>query len=256
MELIDTHCHLDLARFSDNLTEIVVRAKAAGVTRFVLPGVYHAGWDRLMSLCNENEGFFAAPGLHPMYLSHHNPHDLEVLAGLAGRGGLTAIGEIGLDYYKEHLDREIQQQLFEQQLEIGKRVQLPVLLHARKAHDQVLATLRRKKFSHGGIVHAFNGSYQQACHYIKLGFGIGIGGTITYDRALKIRKIASELPQQSLVLETDSPDIPVASHKGEDNFPEYLPEILSSLATLRNEETEITANYTSANSKRILGLPS
>ncbi len=208
-----------------------------------------------MDLCDSDLGVFGAPGLHPLYLSHHQPHHLEELEELIKSGRAVAIGEIGLDYYVESVDRAAQQQLFEHQLQIAAAAQLPVLLHVRKAHDQVLATLRRKKFAHGGIVHAFNGSYQQACCYIKLGFAIGVCGTITYDRARRIRKVASELPKESLVLETDAPDIPPASHRGESNYPEYLPEILDALAAIRGELREVTAHSTSTNAKRILGLP-
>ena len=255
MELIDTHCHLDLVEYFQQYQKAVSRAKAAGVDQIILPGVVRAGWERLMDLCNREPGLFAAPGLHPLYLAEHHPHHLEELDTLISQGGAVAIGEIGLDYYVESVDRTAQQQLFEQQLQIAAAGHLPILLHVRKAHDQVLATLRRKNFCHGGIVHAFNGSYQQACCYIKLGFGIGICGTITYDRSKRIRRVASELPRESLVLETDAPDIPPANHKGENNHPEYLPEVLDALASLRGEPPEITASYTSANARRILGLP-
>lgn len=258
MELIDTHCHLDLEKHFPQFDSALAKARAAGVDKIVLPGVTQAGWGRLMELCDKEHGLYSAPGLHPLYLPHHHPHHLEELEELlteSGTDGPVAIGEIGLDYYVASVDREAQQQLFEQQLEIATTTGLPVLLHVRKAHDQVLATLRRKRFLHGGIVHAFNGSFQQACHYIKLGFGIGIGGTITYNRATRIRKVALQLPEKSLVLETDAPDIPLANHRGECNHPKYLPEVLEALAALRGEPAEVTANYTSNNAKRILGLP-
>lgn len=254
MELIDTHCHLDIDIFSSNLDRVISKAKEVGLTAMILPGVAQTGWNRLLALCRKEDGLFAAPGLHPLYLSHHHPSHMQELAELSHQGEIVAIGEIGLDYYSQSADRVAQQQLFEQQLDIAKTDNLPLLLHVRKAHDQVLATLRRKQFPYGGIVHAFNGSYQQACHYIKLGFGLGICGTITYDRATKIRKIASELPRESLVVETDAPDIPLANHRGGPNLPEYLPEILTTLAALRGEPKEVTAHYTSANARRILGL--
>ena len=131
---------------------------------------------------------------------------------------------------------------------------LPVLLHVRKAHDQVLATLRRKRFPYGGIVHAYNGSLQQARQFIEMGFCISVCGTLTYDRARKIRQIAAELPQDVLVLETDAPDIPPAAHRGESNRPEYLPEVLDALAALRGEPRERVASYTTENAKRILNV--
>lgn len=257
MELIDTHCHLDLEQHFHPFARALASAKAAGVGKIVLPGVVQAGWRRLMALCSDEQGVYGAPGLHPLYLAHHHPQHLEELETLAtggGPSGPVAIGEIGLDYYDAAVDRRAQQKLFEQQLDIAATAQLPVLLHVRKAHDQVQATLRRKKFPHGGIVHAFSGSMQQASHYIKLGFGIGICGTITYDRARRIRKIAAHLPRETLVLETDAPDIPLAGHRDEKNHPQYLPEVLDVLAALRWETREATANYTSANARRILGL--
>jgi TatD DNase family protein len=258
MDLIDTHCHLDLEQYFKPFDRALTTAKAAGVSRIVLPGVMQSGWRRLMDLCSDRQGVFGAPGLHPLYLGHHHPQHLEELQAITtggGSSGPVAIGEIGLDYYDTSVDRTAQQQLFEQQLDIAARAKLPILLHVRKAHDQVQATLRRKNFSHGGIVHAFSGSFQQASHYLKLGFGIGICGTITYNRARRIRTIAAQLPREALVLETDAPDIPLAGHRDESNHPRYLPEVLDVLATLRGEPKELTANYTSANAKRILGLP-
>ncbi len=254
MELIDTHCHLDITMFAEKFDFLLNRARDVGVGGMVLPGVDEDGWSRMIGLCKENIGLFAAPGLHPMYLSLHRPQHLEVLEKLTQSEKVVALGEIGLDYYIEGLDKKAQQDLFEKQLKIAQKAHLPVLLHVRKAHDQVLATLRAKHFSHGGLVHAFNGSYQQATQYIKLGFGISICGTVTYDRAKKIRGIAVELPKQSLVLETDAPDLPLADRRGKNNLPEYLPEILETLAWLRNEPIEETACYTTANAKRILGL--
>lgn len=257
MKLIDTHCHLDLEKHFPQFERALKSARKAGVSEIILPGVIRAGWGRMMELSRQAEGVFPAPGLHPLYLPHHRPVHLKELSELAHRKGFgapVAIGEIGLDYFVDSIDREAQQQLFEQQLKIAAGAGLPVLLHVRKAHDQVLATLRKKKFPSGGIVHAFNGSLQQAGQYIKLGFAIGIGGTISYDRATKIRAVASQLPWESLVLETDAPDIPLAKHRDKPNHPKYLPEVLEALAELRKEPPELTAQYTRNNSKRILGL--
>jgi TatD DNase family protein len=254
MELIDTHCHLDIEEFAPRFDLLLTRAREAGVQRMVLPGVDQAGWDRMLELCRARQGLYPAPGLHPMYLSLHRSGHLEDLEKLTRTADLVAIGEIGLDYYIEGSDRAAQQELFERQLEIASRARLPILLHVRKAHDQIMKTLRAKRFSHGGIVHAFSGSAEQARQYIKLGFGIGLCGTLTYDRARRIRAIAVELPQEAIVLETDAPDIPLANHRGENNLPEFLPEILGTLAELRNEPSAETARYTTANAERLLGL--
>ncbi|HBG20269.1 MAG TPA: DNAase [Desulfobulbaceae bacterium] len=254
MELVDTHCHLDIEECFPPFEEVLGRAKAAGVLTLIFPGVTQAGWQRMMDLSGRLEGLHAAPGLHPMYLARHRPEHLEELKVLAGQGGVVAIGEIGLDYYVENLDRNVQQQLFEAQLQIALAARLPVLLHIRKAHDQVLATLRRKRFTYGGIVHAYNGSLQQAEQFMQMGFCISVCGTLTYDRARKIRKIAAELPREALVLETDAPDIPPAGHKGESNLPEFLPEVLDALAALRGEPRELVASYTTENARRVLKL--
>jgi TatD DNase family protein len=255
MQLIDTHCHLDISMFEEEFLNLLKSARKAGVMQMVIPGVDRNGWERIMDLCLKDKGLFAAPGLHPLYLSHHHPHHLDELQTLVDGGKVSAIGEIGLDYHVPGLDREVQQHLFEEQLAIAVTAGLPILLHVRKAHDQVLATLRRKKFLHGGIVHAFNGSLQQAFQFINLGFVISVCGTITYDRARKIRKIAAELPPEALVIETDAPDIPLAGHRGAANLPEYLPEVLACLAALRHENIDFTAGYTTANAKRVLGIP-
>lgn len=254
MDLIDTHSHVDLTVFRDDIQEVLTRAREAGVVAQVLPGVYRAGWERLLSLCSRENDLYPAIGLHPLYLQHHGQDDLDVLRDHAQQGELKGIGEIGLDYFNQDADRRAQQELFEAQLAIAAEARLPVLLHVRKAHDQVQATLRRLRFSHGGIVHAFGGSLQQAEHYLKMGFLISICGTITYDRATRIRALAAAIPLESLVLETDSPDIPPAAHHGQRNSPEYLPEILAALADLRGETAECIAEQSTKNAKNLLGL--
>ncbi|MGW8195735.1 MAG: TatD family hydrolase, partial [Desulforhopalus sp.] len=252
---IDTHCHLDIDSFAHCHLDLLKRARSIGVVNMILPGVVQSGWNRLLKICSETEGLYAAPGLHPMYLSHHTLQHLDELRQLVRSSPVVALGEIGLDYYDKSFDREAQQRLFEEQLDIAKKAHLPILLHVRKAHDQVLATLRRKHFVHGGIVHAFNGSFQQAQRYISFGFGLGIGGTITYARARRIRQVASELPSNSLVLESDAPDIPPANHRGETNLPEYLIEVVEGLAEVRRKSCDCLAACTTANARRLLGLP-
>ena len=149
MELIDTHCHLDVSTFSQHHKKLLDRARATGVVQMVLPGVVQAGWTRLLGLCREETELFAAPGLHPLYLPHHTPEHLEELKSVIRTADVVALGEIGLDYYHKSIDKEAQQQLFEHQLRIAKREHLPVLLHVRKAHDQILATLRKLHFPCG-----------------------------------------------------------------------------------------------------------
>lgn len=254
MNLVDTHCHLDIERYFPDCEETIERSHAVGVSDLILAGVDRSGWARILELSRRFAGVHAAPGMHPMYLHYHSPGDLDELSGLAAGGELVAIGEVGLDYHVENSDYNEQQKLFEAQVDIAARFNLPLLLHVRKAHDRVLATLRRMRFRHGGIVHAFNGSFQQATHFTKMGFMIGVCGTITYDRSRKIRRVATELPLECLVLETDAPDIPPSTHWGECNQPYYLPDILHFLSELRGEDRECIAAQTTRNAQQVLGL--
>ena len=254
MELIDTHCHIDLPVFYDDFSQVLTRAREAGVAAQVLPGVERAGGSRILSLCEAEDDLYPAIGLHPMYLDCHGRDDLDLLHSHARSGLLNAVGEIGLDYYLKDADRPAQQELFEAQLAIADEFSLPLLLHVRKAHDQVQAVIRRRGFSHGGIVHAFSGSLQQAEHYLQLGFLISICGTVTYDRASKIRAVAAALPLHSLVLETDSPDIPPSVHHGQRNTPAHLHLVASALAELRGESLQRVAARTCANARSLLGL--
>jgi TatD DNase family protein len=165
----------------------------------------------------------------------------------------VAVGEIGLDFFVAGLDRERQQRLFEAQLAVARNADLPVILHARKSHDQVLATLRRMRVR-GGIAHAFNGSLQQARQYLELGFKLGFGGTLTYPRSSRIRALAKALPVEAIVLETDAPDMPVAAHRGERNSPEYLPDCLQALAEVRDADAAVLAAQTTRNACAVLRL--
>ena len=253
MELIDTHCHLDVAEFDADRDAVLDRCRANGVTRIVIPAIHAAGWDALQALCDREPGLYPALGLHPVYLEQHRPGDLEALRALVSARRPLAIGEIGLDYFLEDLDRDRQQDLFEAQLRIAREADLPVIVHVRKAHDQVLKTLRRIP-PRGGIIHAFNGSRQQGEQYLDMGFRLGFGGTLTYEGSKRIRRLARELPLSAIVLETDAPDIPVASHRGERNSPEYLPECLAALAAVRDEDPAFLARETGRNAEAVLGL--
>ncbi len=254
MHLIDSHCHLNSPVFAGCIDRIIADAHHSNVMKMVLPGITATDWSRLQELCELHNGLYCALGLHPLFLDEGSHKHLDRLATIVNHPKTVAIGEIGLDFYPPDLDTFIQQRLFEEQLDIALEASLPVILHVRKAHDKVLSTLRRKHFSTGGIVHAFNGSLQQARQYYDLGFCIGVGGTITYQRATKIRKVVSELPRQALVLETDSPDMPLADRRGENNQPQYLTEVLTTLAGLRNEPEEFTAEYTTRNCEQLLNL--
>ena len=257
MQLIDTHTHLDFPDFDADRSELLTRSRHLGVARLVVLGVYRDNWQRLWDLCQQEVGLFAAFGLHPVYLGQHRPEHLAELRGwlqrLAGEEKLCAVGEFGLDYYLETLDREQQQALFEAQLQLAIESELPALLHVRRAHAATIATLKRFRPPRGGIVHAFAGSYEEAREYIRLGFRLGLGGAPTWPQALRLRKVIPRLPLEAIVLETDSPDMAPAMYPGLRNSPEHLPAICSALAGLRGISPEELASASSRNAAELFG---
>ena len=253
MELIDTHCHLDVEEFAPDREQVLARCAAAGVTRLVVPGIVAATWGQLLELCAQHDGLYPALGLHPVYLDMHTPQDVELLRHAIDQNHPVAVGEIGLDFFVAGLDQERQKTLLGAQLQVAREAELPVLLHVRKAHDQALSLLKKNRVC-GGICHAFNGSLQQARQYIDMGFKLGFGGMLTYERSNHLRRLAAELPPEAIVLETDAPDMSVASHHGERNSPEYLPQCLAALAELRDEPLEELARQTTANALAVLNL--
>jgi TatD DNase family protein len=250
--LIDTHCHLDATEFGDTQALIVRDAQAAGVKCIVAPSVSSSNFERVRSLCELHPGCSPAYGIHPMYTNLATPSDLDVLRDFLIHHRPVAVGEIGMDFFIKQYDQDTQEFFFVRQLELAREFDLPVLLHIRHAQDIVLKHLRQHKVR-GGIAHAFNGSNQQADEFIKLGFKLGFGGAMTYSRALRLRKLAATLPLESIVLETDAPDIPPDFlERGLPNKPEYLPRIAQTLAELRGMSLEEVAQTTTANALVVL----
>lgn len=257
MQLIDTHTHLDFPDFDADRAELLARSRAAGVGKLVVLGVYQANWQRLWDLVQQEDGLYAAFGLHPVYLDQHRSADLDELRTrlqrLAGHPKLCAVGEFGLDYFLEQLDRQRQQQLFEAQLRLAIDCELPVLLHVRRAHAATIATLKRLRPQRGGIIHAFAGSLEEAREYLKLGFKLGLGGAPTWPQALRLRKVVAQLPLEAIVLETDAPDMAPAMHPNQRNSPEYLADICSALADLRGISAQELASASSRNAAELFG---
>lgn len=253
MHLVDTHCHLDVAEFDVDREVVLQTCHDAGINKIVVPAIEASSWLDLLRLCGQHDILHPALGLHPVYIDHHNESHLGMLDEQLADPAIIAVGEIGLDFYIKALDRDRQIYFFEAQLQIAKAHDLPVLLHVRKSHDQVLSLLKKHRIR-GGIAHAFNGSEQQAQQYIDLGFKLGFGGTMTYAGSKKIHQLAKTLPLESIVLETDAPDMVVEQHRGERNSPAYLLHCLSSLAELRDLPVEDVALQTTRNACEILNL--
>lgn len=250
--IIDTHCHLDAAEFGAMQSDLVRNAQEAGVSRIVVPSVARASFDKVRALCAQHPGCVSAYGIHPMYVDEATPTDLSVLHEFLTHHRPVAVGEIGLDFFIQHYDRARQEYFFSEQLKLAREFDLPVLLHIRRAQDIVLKHLHQHKVR-GGIAHAFNGSRQQADEFIRLGFKLGLGGAMTYARATKLRELAATLPLDSIVLETDAPDMPPDFlERGLPNEPQYLPRIAQTLADLRGVPLEEIARVTTANVLSVL----
>ncbi|HLT98268.1 MAG TPA: TatD family hydrolase [Burkholderiaceae bacterium] len=215
--LIDTHCHLDAAEFDADREDVIKRGEAAGVQAIVIPAVSRANFDVVETLAHSFPGGRYALGIHPIAVPHAQEEDLALLAERAEAAlsdeRFVGIGEIGLDFFipalKEPAMRDKQSRFFDAQLKLAQKLALPVIVHVRRSQDEVLKFLRRREGLQG-IAHAFNGSFQQAEQFIQQGFVLGFGGAMTFERALQIRRLAECLPLDSLVLETDAPDIPPA----------------------------------------------
>ena len=256
--LIDTHCHLDAADFNVDRDLVAAQALTGGVGMIVIPAVARINFQQVIDLSQQYSHCSMALGIHPMYVDGAQPSDLVELKRLIAEQlarpmpKIVAVGEIGLDFFVTQQNRETQEYFFTEQLKIAAEFDLPVILHVRRAIDEVLKNLRKYKVR-GGIAHAFNGSAQQAETFIKLGFKLGFGGAMTYSRALKIRELAKTLPLECIVLETDAPDIAPEwiGTKGRNN-PAQLAKIAQTLADLRAQEITQIIEVTGKNALYIL----
>lgn len=244
---IDTHCHLDAHEFGAGAQDVARRAAVLGVSMIVIPAVERGNFEAVAGLAHSAPNLSYALGIHPICVPQAKDEDLLALRAAVESAmadpRFVAIGEIGLDFFIpllcEPAMRDKQERFFKEQLRIARDFGLPVLTHVRRSQDQVLKYLRQVT-PPGGIAHAFNGSLQQANTFIKLGMHLGFGGAMTFTRALQIRRLASTLPLDRIVLETDAPDISPAWVHPARNSPEQLPAIGAALAGLRGiDETDV-----------------
>ena len=248
---IDTHCHLDASEFGGTQPQVAEEAAQKAVDWIVIPAVEVGNFSMVTQLAHQHGNCVYALGIHPIFVPTASENDLEALRNAVEQAmhdpRFVAIGEIGLDFFIPQLTRgglrEKQEYFYREQLKIARDFELPVLLHVRRSQDIILKYLRRIKV-HGGIAHAFNGSFQQAHTFIDLGLKLGFGGAMTFPRSLQIRRLATQLPAEALVLETDAPDIsPVWLHPDR-NSPGQLPRIGETLAELRVIPVEDVARLT------------
>ena len=279
---IDSHCHLDFAAFDSDREDVIARANAIGVKHFVLLGVEAGQWQNVESLCVSYSQMSGSVGIHPFFLDRYRllsaadqekalELDLGKLAELACQSWVKAVGECGIDVVvaenfvqrvsnnptnKKYVesDLQLQQQLFEEQIKIANDNQKPLIIHHRKSHHLILQSFKRVKPQYGGIIHAFSGSIQDANNYIQQGFYLGCGGTITYERANKTKRVFEQVDLNHIVLETDSPDMPICGEQGKRNEPKHIISIAEALAKIKGMELAEIAQATSKNAIRALNL--
>ena len=250
---IDTHCHFDFPPFTGDEEASLQRAAAAGISKIVIPATEADNFTRVLALAERFPSLYAAIGLHPIVVERHSDENLAQLEVELSRkpSKLVAVGEIGLDLYRENPQFERQQYLLDAQLRLAKHYDLPVILHSRRTHDKLALHLKRHNLPRTGVVHGFSGSLQQAERFVQLGYKIGVGGTISYPRASKTRDVMARLPLSALVLETDAPDMPLNGYQGQPNRPERIAEVFTHLCALRPESPQQIAHTLYENTRAL-----
>jgi TatD DNase family protein len=255
--LIDSHTHLDFPDFEDDRKLMLQRAKAVGITDIVVAGVTAANWPRLRDVCasaRDIPRMHASYGLHPEFMDDHEDTHLDALGDWLQRENAVALGECGLDFHDPAAESERQLHFFRRQLALARELQLPVIIHPRKAVEAVILSLRAA-WSLRGVVHSFGGSIEQARQLWDLGFHIGLGGPVTHDGSHRLHRLVKAVPMEQLLLETDAPDQPGAAHRGHRNEPSFLNDVLVTISRLRELPRETVAEATTANARRLFGLP-
>ncbi|ALU42994.1 TatD family hydrolase [Pseudoalteromonas rubra] len=242
MRFIDTHCHLDFDVLKESLPQHLTEAQALGVGQWVVPGVTLEQCHTLPVFAQQHAGVHIAFGLHPYFMAQHSATDMSDLAALAHqhRAQLVAIGECGIDAMVEDIDA--QQHLFIEHIALANALGLPLIVHHRKSHHLLANAFKRLSPQNGGVIHAFSGSLQDAQSYLKLGFKLGVGGTISYPRAAKTRTTLAQVPLDALVLETDAPSMPLAGYQGQPNVPKRMAEVFAHLCDIRKEPAQQLAH--------------
>lgn len=250
---VDTHCHLDHESLLSRFTEVMAAARLAGVGRMVVPGVAPEGWEEISSLAEREKGVYPAFGIHPMLASRYNDGVMDELARFARHA--VAIGEVGLDYSVAGVPREDQQTAFREQLRLARRLGLPVLLHCRRAFQDLIRIVKEERAGDaGGIMHAFSGSSEIASDCIRAGLHVSLAGPVTYANAVKPIEVAARLPLERMLLETDAPDMTPEPYRGRDNEPAFLVETARRVAQIRGISMEALAAATTANAERVLRI--
>jgi len=251
--IIDSHCHLDFEAFDADRPQVLDRAQQAGIEHIIVPGISAETWPRIKTICQPHKHLHACYGLHPYYIDQHSNKDLRLLEDWIKNENPIAIGECGLDYFLKKLDKKKQIDLFQAQLDIALQYHVPVVIHSRNATEQVIQEIKKRP-GIKGMIHSYSGSYEQALKLINQGFYLSFGGAITYDRATRLREMVTQLPLNSLLIETDAPDQPDSNHHKQRNEPAYIKNVIKTLSNIRDESIETICNQTSTNCKQLFSI--
>lgn len=253
MQLIDSHCHLDVSEFACDLPETIKRGHEVGVIAFVVPAIDFISWSALSELALKHTELKPAYGLHPMFLEHFHQSHLKALPDWLAKSECVAVGECGLDFFMAEFDAPLQEIVFIEHIKLAKQFGKPLIIHARKSTERVIQLLKQ----YGpvtGVVHSYSGSLEQAQQLIKMGLMLGIGGPITYPRSNRIRALVKEIPLEYILLETDAPDQPLFGEQGRRNEPMHLPKIAQAIANVKNISIEKVSDKTTENAMRLFGF--
>ena len=253
--LIDTHCHLDMSAYEADFEAVLERALAAGVTRIISVGIDLASSRRAIALAEKYEGVYATVGVHPHNVAKLSAADYAELQALCRQAKVVAYGEIGLDYVKNYAPVALQKEHFSRQVNLAKELQLPLVVHDREAHAEIMEILEAAApFPAGGVMHCFSGDAAFARRVLALGFHISIPGVVTFARAEMLQEAVREIPLSSLVLETDGPFLAPVPQRGRRNEPALLIHIARKVAELKGVSFEEVARQTTINAERLFGL--
>lgn len=253
--LIDTHSHIDMVNFETRFDEVIQKAKDYGVEKIVIPGVEPKGFERIACLCEKYQNVYGAVGVHPEEVNSFDEEAQELMKQYLKSPKIIAVGEIGLDYYWDKSQVELQKEIFEKQILIAKEAGKPVLVHDREAHLDSFEILKKTKANEVGVVmHCFSGSPEFAMECVREGFYIALGGVVTFKNAKKVKEVAKIVPLDRLLLETDAPYMAPVPFRGKENEPAYVKLVAEEIAQLRGISFDEVAEATTANAKKLLNL--
>lgn len=251
--LIDSHCHIDFSDFDEDRSAVLQTALDANIKHIIVPAIAADSWARVKNICQASHQLHPAYGLHPYFIDRHELDHIKALDEWLSNEKAIGVGECGLDYYLKNLNKIKQLEIFEAQLELALKHQLPVIIHSRKATEQVIQSIKKYPGLRG-MMHSYSGSLEQARQLIDLGFYISFGGAITYENATRLRAVVKQIPLTALLIETDAPDQPGSKYYGERNEPVFILDVVQTLADLKTLPAESIANATSDNASSLFNL--